>query len=64
MIEVREYVYSGDRGPFGDSFNGLDAIAAPKVTVALERTLCRLQETSRRMCRPESGAIRNSDGLC
>ncbi len=37
MNEVREYVDSNGRNPFADWFNGLEAVAAAKVTVALER---------------------------
>ena len=37
MNEVREYVDSRGRSLFADWFNGLEAIAAAKVTVAVKR---------------------------
>lgn len=37
MIEVREYVNETGKSPFGKWFSGLNALAAVKVTTALER---------------------------
>ena len=37
MIEVKEYSYVGDRSPFADWFNDLEATAAAKVAVAVQR---------------------------
>jgi len=37
MLEVRYYVSPGDKSPFEDWFDGLDAAAAAKVAVALAR---------------------------
>lgn len=36
-MEIREFIDSGGRSPFAKWFDGLDAIAAAKVTVALTR---------------------------
>ncbi len=37
MVELREYVDSSGRSPFGKWFDDLDSHAAVKVTIALER---------------------------
>ncbi|MDR3474080.1 MAG: type II toxin-antitoxin system RelE/ParE family toxin [Devosia sp.] len=37
MLELRYYVTPGEASPFADWFEGLDAMAAAKVTVALAR---------------------------
>jgi putative addiction module killer protein len=37
MIEIHEYLCSDGSSPFGDWFNGLDAQAALKVTVYINR---------------------------
>ena len=37
MIEIREYLDEAGKRPFADWFNGLDAVAAAKVTVAVAR---------------------------
>ena len=37
MIEVKEYSHVGDRSPFADWFNDLEATAAAKVAVAVQR---------------------------
>ena len=40
MIRVEEYTDKGGKSPFGRWFNGLNAHAAAKVTIALERIAC------------------------
>ncbi|MFQ6005432.1 MAG: type II toxin-antitoxin system RelE/ParE family toxin [Woeseia sp.] len=37
MIEIEEYLHESGQSPFADWFSGLDARAAAKVVVALER---------------------------
>ena len=37
MFDVREYLDSADRSPFGQWFANLDAAAASKVTIAIAR---------------------------
>ena len=37
MVEIREYVDSRGRSPFGRWFNGLDAVAGARVRTALAR---------------------------
>lgn len=37
IVEILEYLDAGGRSPYGDWFDGLDAQAATKITVALTR---------------------------
>ena len=37
MVDVREYLDSGGRSPYAEWFDGLDAQAAAKVTIAITR---------------------------